>query len=179
MKYLVFVFIFIFSSCEVTKQSLKNKSSTDKIVNTDTVLDTEKTSKTITERVVEGGEINSTIKPEDERERDENGLLIDLIQEIKDGGLTKTIHYKPDGSVDVDCRLAEMFERIQQENVERDNSIISIMENLEQRLVVKEKEKTESISSSAFIYFFIGMALFVVIVMAVFFKMIKSHLPVL
>lgn len=177
MRYLVFILMLIVSSCTVLKQATKDKSATDKLTNTDTVVDTEKTSKTITERVVEGGDINTTIPPESERERDENGLLKDLIQEIKDGGLTKTIHYKPDGSVDVDCRLAEMFERIQQENVERDNSIISIMENFEERLVKKESEKTESVSPTVLIYFFVGMALFVVIVMVVFFKMIKSQLP--
>lgn len=163
-KLLILCAILSLSSCEVSKKAAKQLTDLSSKTDTATQVDTVNESNKITERTVEGGNIKTNIPSESNRERDENGLLKELVQEIKDGGLTKTIYYKSDGSVDVDCRLAEMFERIQEQNVQRDNSIITMVEQLELQIKLKDSEKTESVSPAIILYAFIGMTLLILIV---------------
>ena len=165
----------LFCSCDIQKRAVKQKEQTEKTTDTTNKVDKESKTTTVTERTVEGGNIRTEIIPEKDRERDATGTIKELVQEIKDGGLTKTIYYKPNGSVEVDCRLAEMFERIQQENVERDNSIITIIENLETRLIAKESEKTEKFDSDIILYGFIGLGFLIVIVGGAFLWFMKKQ----
>lgn len=178
MRLLFFLLcIFILTSCEITKRATKQKTETQKETTTDTQVDKFNESKTVTERTIEGGNIRTEIIPINERERDETGAIKELVQEIKDGGLTKTIYYKPDGSVDVDCRLAEMFERIEQENIERDNSIITTVENLEQQIKFKDSEKTEETSTSFIWAGMIGIVIILGGAMFLIFKILNSRIP--
>lgn len=171
------LFFLIFSSCEITKRATKEKIETEKETTTDNQIDKVNESKTVTERTVEGGNIRTQIIPIEDRERDATGAIKELVQEIKDGGLTKTIYYKPDGSVDVDCRLAEMFERIEQENIERDNSIITIVENLEQQIKAKDSEKTEEVKDSFIWAGMIGIVLVLGLGQFLAFRILNARIP--
>ncbi|MEP0266566.1 hypothetical protein [Dokdonia sp.] len=172
---LLFITIVFLQSCDITKRAVKSKIETEKQTNTDTKVDKVNESKTITERKVEGGNIRTQIIPEKDRERDDTGAIKELVQEIKEGGLTKTVIYKQDGSVDVDCRLAEMFERIEQENVERDNSIITIVENLEEQIKSKDSEKTEKVNTSFIWAGMIGILLVFITALFLFYKLINKR----
>lgn len=135
--------------CESSKQSLKSKQDIEQTTQENTQNDIKTQSKKTTERTVEGGTISGDIIPLKDRERDDSGDLKELIQEIKEGGLTKTVYYRPDGTVNVECKLAEMFERIQEENIKTDNSIIARLDTLDQQIKEKDKLKETEFKDTA------------------------------
>ncbi len=106
----------ILSACGLKKEVKKSTRDTE-VQN-----DKQSIATTVTEEKRDGGSIRTGILPVDMRPRDEFGALEELVQEIKDGGLTKTIYYKPDGTVDVDCTADEIWTRIEKRLEERDNS---------------------------------------------------------
>ena len=123
----------------------------------------------VTEEKRDGGQLFTPIIPIENRERDENGLVKELIQELKDGSLTKTIYYKPDGSVDVDCTEDEIWVRIEEKLNERDLSIKTTEEK------IKDKEKTEEFDSSVILYAFIGLGFIILVGCIVFSRILLKH----
>lgn len=160
--YIIAVFILLFS-CDIQKKALKTKSSTE------TKKDIVSESVKVTEEKREGGKIISHIKPIEQRERDSNGNLKELIDVIKEGGLTKTIYYKPDGKVDVECTADEIWTRIEEKINQRDNTIV------EADVKEKDKEKEEKFDSSFIIYIILGV-IFIVLIVAFFgFKLLSQN----
>lgn len=147
MRKLVIILLCLCFNCNVSKKATKAK--TQKTEQKDVT-----TSKTIvTEEKRDGGTIHSTIIPESQREKDENGFK-EILKEFKEGGLTKTIYYKPDGSVDIDCIGDEIWKRVEEKIDERDLSKI----DTEEKLKLQEKEKTFSFKDIYFLYIFLGIA---------------------
>lgn len=137
--------------CESSKQAIKSKQDIEQTTQENTQNDIKTQSKTTTERTVEGGTISGDIIPLEDRERDDSGAIKELIQELKEGGLTKTVYYRPDGTVNVECKLAEMFERIQEENIKTDNSIIARLDTLDQQIKNKDKTKETEFKDTAIV----------------------------
>lgn len=144
---LIVSILFTLFSCDIQKKAVKSKRDTT------TQNDIVKESTKVTEEKREGGSIKSEIIPIQERERDENGQIKELIQTLRDGGLTKTIYYKPDGRVDVDCTADEIWTRIEEKLNERDNSVT------ETEVKEKEREKEENFDSSVILYFMGGIVI--------------------
>ena len=138
--------ILLVVSCSASKT--KTRKQTDTEQKNDIVTESTK----VTEEKREGGNIVSHIKPIEKRERDENGDIKELIEEIRDGGLTKTIYYKPDGSVDVECTADEIWKRIEEKQRQKDESII----NTDIKEATKEKESM--LNGTFIIYVFLGLA---------------------
>lgn len=158
--WLIFLTILlIFSSCKTTKDFAKKKENTTEQKNVTT-----KISK-LTETKREGGQISTDIIPENQRLKDENGQIKELVQELKKGGLTKTIIYKPDGKVNVECTADEIWTRIQEKIQEQDNSII----NTE----TKEKQKFKQVEFDSKIVLFIVLG-FVLVAFIFFYFLFKS-----
>lgn len=158
--------LLFFTSCEIQKKAFKDKT------NTETQNDIVRESTEVTQEKREGGNLHTGIIPESERARDENGDIKELIQTLKDGGLTKTIYYKPDGTVDVDCTADEIWIRIEKRLNERDTSTSEINSK------VKDKEKTEKLSSSIVLYGFLGIGFIIMIVAFFGFRYLKSIIRV-
>jgi biopolymer transport protein ExbD len=152
-KIMLFVLV---SSCTVKKQAVKRKTTKveAKDVTTSVV-------RTIQEKRP-GKQITTEIIPIEKRERDQNGQIKELIKEFKEGGLTKTILYKPDGSVNVQC-IEDAIDRIITEKYnQRDNSVIT------EQTKEKEKQKEEKFNPAPFIY---GLIALLVILFIAFFVM--------
>ena len=180
MKKIIFVFLLLsFLTCESSKQAVKNKTSTEVETQQNERRDITNESSKVTERRVEGGSLSSDIIPLEKRERDDSGAIKLLIDEIKDGGLTKTIYYKPDGSVSVECKLAELFETIQEENRQTDNSIILRFEQLEQSIKDKDSSKETSTKDSFIWALFGSVVVIMLFAMFLFYKVIDKRLKAL
>lgn len=169
MKKLVIIivcFIF-FSSCSILKEAQKEKTNTE--------IENDITSKgnKITEEKVKGGKIESDILPESQREKDENGLFKEFIQTFVNGGLTKTIIYKPDGSVHTTCEQEEIYRKV------IENYIIQDKSRLEQETKDKQSKKEEKINSEIVLYFMFGFALIVLILAFFGFKILSKNTAIL
>lgn len=165
--------------CESSKQAVKNKTSTELQTEQDEKRNVTNESKKITERIVEGGFLKSDIIPLEERERDASGAIKELIDEIKDGGLTKTVYYRPDGSVSIECKLAEMFERTQEESRQTDLSIINRVEELAQSIKDKDSLKETSTKDSFIWALFVSVLFIMFFAMFLFYKIIDKRLKAL
>lgn len=118
------------TGCNLLRKVDNKKSDIKENTQTETT-----TNRTIEEKV-EGGKIKSDIKPESEREKDSlTGLYKELVETFKDGGLTKTIYYKPDGSVAVDCEHEAFLRRIIEQILEKEDS------QKEEKVQEKDSEK--------------------------------------
>jgi len=166
-------------SCDVTKRALTAKAETQQTTQTDEKRDITREGTTVKETTREGGEITTDILPLEERPRDENGNFEELIQTIKDGGLTKTIYYRPDGTASVNCDAADILERIESSMIERDNSLIKRMDQIEQKSKVKEQEKKKEFKTSSILYMFGGLTIFVVGALGFFYVLMKKQLAAL
>ncbi|WP_422105566.1 hypothetical protein [Winogradskyella sp.] len=160
--YCIAIALVFLCGCDIQKKAAKAKRDT--ITQNDIVKESTK----VTEEKRDGGQIFSGIIPIEQRERDENGDIKELIQTLRDGALTKTIYYKPDGSVDVDCTADEIWTRIEEKLNERNNSQIQVQEK------EKDSEKEENFDSSVILYGFMGIA--VIMIIFVFFAMRQSKL---
>jgi hypothetical protein len=142
-------------SCAVKKESTKKKVKKveAKDVSTEIV-------RSIQEKR-EGGQIKTEIIPIEKRERNENGELKELIKTIKNGGLTKTVVYRPDGKVDVECTADEIYRLIEEKIKQSDNSFIT------QEIKEKEKQKEEKFNPTPFFVSLIVLAL--LFIFAIFF----------
>lgn len=149
--FILFVWIMFFS-CDTTKKAIKSKKETT------TQNDIAKESSEVIETKREGGTLKTDIIPYEERERDANGDIKELVQTLKDGGLTKTIYYKPDGKVDVECTADEIWTRIEKKLNERDNSLT------EKQSKDKDQLKEVDFQSEIILYGFIGLALIVAVI---------------
>jgi hypothetical protein len=138
-------------SCSVKKDSAKKKikSVEAKDVNTEIVRSIQEKRK--------GGKITTEIIPVEKRERDENGELKELIETIKDGGLTKTVIYRPDGKVDVECTADEIYRLIKEKIKQQDNSIVK------EEVKEKQKQKEEKFNPAPFIFGLIGLAIILLV----------------
>jgi len=167
MKNLTIIYLlcglFLFTGCDIKKQAIKSKAEVQE--QTDTV----ETATKVTEEKREGGQIQTPIIPYEDRERDTSGAIKELIQEIKDGGLTKTITYRPDGGVDVECTADEIWVRIE-EQLEKRESKQRAEETLQ-----KQKEKEESFDSTAFLYGVLGFAVIVLGAIFIVLRMVLSQ----
>jgi len=115
---IIFLILGLVSSCDLLRSVSNNKKRSEL---TQRQIDSIKTwgsnSITTTEQT-RGGKLTNRIIPKDERKLDSlTGLYEELVQKYNDGGLTKTIYYRPDGSVDVECehegRLLTIIEKNQ------------------------------------------------------------------
>jgi len=115
---IIFLILGLVSSCDLLRSVQNNKKRSEL---TQRQIDSIKTwgsnSITTTEQT-RGGKLTNRIIPKDERKLDSlTGLYEELVQKYNDGGLTKTIYYRPDGSVDVECehegRLLTIIEKNQ------------------------------------------------------------------
>lgn len=154
MKKLIFISVFAvyLFGCDTTKKAVKTKTDTT------TKNDIIKESTTVTETKSEGGNLKTEITPLEDRERDSNGEIKELVEVLKDGGLTKTIYYKPDGKVDVECTADEIWTRIEQQLNERDNSI------KEETKKDKDRSKEVDFQSEVILYAFAGLALIIAVI---------------
>lgn len=161
----VFVLLIILlTSCEVSKQAFKLRNDINKETLETVSNNIETVENTTSEKIREGGYISTDIIPENERERDENGDIKELIQEMIDGGLTKTIYYRPDGSTKVDCKASDILERLETSIVTRDKTFSDRLDKLDQKINAKEVDKKASIGSEVILYIFIGFALLIFVV---------------
>ena len=149
--------------CDTTKQAQKNKTDTE------TKNNIIKESFKVTETKRQGGDIKTTIIPENKRERELDGSIKELTQTIRDGGLTKTIYYKPDGSVNVDCKADEIWERIEEKLNEKDLST--------KKEIEKEKNKTKDVDfqSEVILYGFLGIGFIVAIISFFLFRYLNQN----
>jgi hypothetical protein len=104
-----------------------------------------------------GGEIKTEIIPIENRERDENGDLKELVKTIKEGGLTKTVIYRPDGKVDVECTADEIYRLIEEKIQQREQSITS------EQTKEKNKQKEEVFNPTQFVFGFIFLVVLILI----------------
>lgn len=159
--------ILIFSSCSIFKQSGKIKTS--KEVQNDIVTETTK----ITEETRPGGTLTTTLKPEDDRPKDENGLLKEFIETFKSGPIEKTIYYKPDGSASVKCEVEDVLKRIEERILTTDNT------KTEETSKEKQKNKEENFQSEIFLYFFGAGFLLGSVALFFIFKMMNDNKKIL
>jgi ATP-dependent Zn protease len=133
-KLLILCAILSLSSCDILKESQKTKrdiqaNATEKV--------TVKNS---------GGSITSDILPEKERPKDAQGKIKDTIVVVKKDEITKTIYYKPDGSVRTTVECPDTF-------ITEERTLDLIDQSKE-----KESTKEESFQSEIIIYFMLGLA---------------------
>ncbi|PKH50869.1 hypothetical protein CXF68_09295 [Tenacibaculum sp. Bg11-29] len=168
MKNVIHLLIIVFlCSCSVTKDFTKDKKSTD--IKKDVRTQTTK----VTEEKRPGGILEAPITPLDERPRTDSGELKAFIQKYKDGGLTKTVYYKPDGSVDVKCLADEVFRRIEEQTNIQDSSEIAIDEKN------KTKKKEEKIMPEILLYIVLGMVLVFFIMTFFMYKTLNQNKAIL
>jgi len=144
MKKIIFYLILVLvaaSGCKSLRTvfNTKEKEKTRENTHLDITEKENSNSNKITVERVSGGNINARIIPEDERPRDESGALKEFKQILKDGGLTKTIIYKPDGSVDVECEHEGRYLTIienQQHQAEKNTQLMRELANM-----IKAKDK--------------------------------------
>lgn len=134
-------------SCDIQKKAIKTKEATQK------QNDIVKQSVKVTEEKRPGGKIKTSILPEKDREKDENGNFKQFIQELRDGALTKTIYYKQDGGVDIDCTSDEIWKRIEERLQERDNSKINT------QVTEKKREKEETFKTAVIPFVILGLGI--------------------
>jgi len=175
MKRYAFILLLLLSGCKVLKQSQKTKDDISSSKQLTEQKDITTSQSKVTTRKREGGQLITDIIPLEERPRDENGNLKELIQTLKDGGLTKTIYYRPDGSATVNCDTADILERIEETLTTKDKSIIKRLDNFERWVLQKEKEKEESISPITILYFMIGLAIVFGVGLLIVFRQLKSY----
>jgi len=137
---IILICLVFHTSCRIKKDAVKTKTSTEK------QNDINRKITKVTEQKREGGNIKTSVLPEEKRERDENGNFKEFVQLLKDGALTKEIHYKSDGTIDIDCTADEIWTRIEERLDERDKSIIKTDTK------EKVKSKDESFGNSILIY---------------------------
>lgn len=166
-KIIILISIIFLYGCDTTKKAIKTKTDTT------TQNDIVKESTKVTETKREGGTIKSDIIPLEDRERDENGNIKELIETLRDGALTKTIYYKPDGNVDVECTADEIWTRIEEKLNERDNSIT------EEQIKEKDRSKEVDFQSQVILYGFAGIGLIVAIIAFFGFRFLNQNTKIL
>jgi flagellar basal body-associated protein FliL len=129
------------NSCDILKESKKAKK------------DIARNSETFETIVNKGGVISSDILSENKRSRDKNGKIIDTVIVIKKDEITKTIYYRPDGSVTTSVQCPETFITKKEFQEFTDNS------------KYKENKKEEKFDSSFIIYAILGIVLLVIVVL--------------
>lgn len=165
MKKVIFLLIIAIglTSCDTTKKAVKSKTNTLK------KNDITEVSTKVSETKRDGGEVFTTIKPESQREKELDGSIRELTQTIKDGGLTKTIYYKPDGSVDVDCTADDIWLRIEEKLNKKDLST--------EQTDTKEKEKDKQVEfkTEIILYGFLGIGFIVAIIAFFLFRYLNQN----
>ena len=167
MKKLFIILLLLASciqSCSIQKRSTKKKIQTEEFKDVTTSM-----LRTIKEKRA-GEQITTPIIPVEKRERDENGDFKEFIKEFKKGGLTKTVYYKPDGSVDVQC-IEDAIDRLITEKIKQQDNTVTNTETKE-----KNKEKEESFQSEIILYIVIGLVCFVILAMVIFFRVINKKI---
>jgi len=139
----IFLILVLVSGCNLLRNVENQKS---KIELTQQQIDSIKTSgssERITTDRTEGGKITGRIIPKSERQLDSlTGLYKELVEKFQDGGLTKTVYYRPDGSVDVECehegRLLTIIEKNQWQNEQYLNMLLEKNEQTKEKNTEKE-----------------------------------------
>lgn len=153
------LFCLLLTSCDIQKRAVKTKKNTAKTIEQVDKNDITTQSSTVTQRYLPSGSITTDLLPIEQRPIDENGELKKLIQKIKDGPLTKTIIYKPDGSSQVKCDVDAIVERTVKEVLQVDNSTSDKKETTTEDLKEKEREKEENFDAAALLYAIVGVGL--------------------
>lgn len=168
MKKLIIILIIAFiSSCNILKDKQKTK------INSSEKKDVVETITRVTEEKRPGGNLKATILPEEKRPRNNDGSLKAFLDKFKDGPLTKTVYYKPDGSVDVNCIADEVFRRIEEKKILEDNTITDTS------IKKKSKIKEEGLKSITVLYFMTGLALVVFVIIFLLFKNLSKNTKLL
>jgi len=150
-------------ACDTTKTAIKSKTETEK------KNDVTSFSTKVTEEKRPGGLITTRIIPENQREKELDGSIKELTQTIKDGGLTKTIYYKPDGSIDVDCTADEIWQRIEERLSVRDLSTTN------EKTKDKDSKKEVDFNASVILYGFLGLGFIVAIIAFFLFRYLNQN----
>lgn len=141
-KLLIISLLLLFSNCSLLKKVDKKKETTEENQTDTSFISTEQKSETSTKITEPGGSIKTALIPLQERYDELTGQYRELKEIFQDGGLTKTVYYKPDGTTEVDCtaeeRLIEIFE---QSSKTQNEFNVRIIERLKQ---LESKEKEES-----------------------------------
>ena len=142
MKKLIVILVLVFlSGCKLFKKVNKVKALEEEKSIEQTTSNSNENIERTTKITEEGGRLYTDIVSLEKRYDSITGLYKELKQTYKDGGLTKTIYYKPDGSVGVDCsntgRLIEINEIASRQQNEFNTKIIERLESLE----TKDKEE--------------------------------------
>ncbi len=167
LLYLSFCIIFFISGCSATKEVKKTKKETT----TDQQNDIEKTGTIITEETQEGGSTSIPIIPLEDRERDEMGELKEMIQEIKDGGVTGRVTYYKDGTADCECDEKALQRKIIEMYEERDRT--KIQTDTEES--TKEKKESFELSDTIILSIMGGLVILGSIVIFLMFKKINAQ----
>lgn len=140
MKKLITIILisFLIVGCAANKKVSKKSKET----NTEQETQANQTGTIVTEETQEGGSTSAEIIPIEERERDELGELKEMINEIKDGGVTQRIIYRSDGSVECECEVEDLQRKII-EMYEKEE-----LTRIEQQEKETEKDKEESFKLS-------------------------------
>lgn len=115
---ITFLILGLVTSCDLLRSVENSKKKTKLTQSQIDSLKSSGSSERITTEQTKGGKLTNRIIPESERAIDSlTGLYKELVEKFKDGGLTKTVYYRPDGSVDVECenegRLLTIIEKNQ------------------------------------------------------------------
>lgn len=140
---ITFLILVLVSSCNLLR-SVDNKKSNTVLSQKqiDSIKSSGSNSVTTTEQTAPG-RLSGRIIPENERAIDSlTGLYKALVQKFKDGPLTKTVYYRPDGSVDVECenegRLLTIIEKNQWQSEQYLNMLLEKEESTKEKNSDKE-----------------------------------------
>ena len=142
-KIVVFLLMLLLSSCQL----LRKVDRVDReVVSTAVENNDKKLNETIDRKTTiteSGGVIATDLIPLADRYDEITGLYRELMQTFKDGGITKTIYYRPDGSTRVDCtaqdRVIETLETIDREQSETNSLVLERLDRLETEKIESEK----------------------------------------
>lgn len=105
------------TGCNVSRKVAETEKDTDE--KTEAVIKTTRT----TEEKLPNEKISGDIIPRSERLLDSiTGLYEAFKEQQSKGPLTRTVIYKPDGTTQVDCELAEFYRRIVEDIIENKSS---------------------------------------------------------
>lgn len=149
--FFISVCLFALLSCDIKKQALKTKN------------DIEKTKTTKVTETNKGGTITTDIIPEKDRPRDEQGRIIDTIIQVKKDEITKTIYYKPDGSVRTETICPDTYITREEFETEIDKT------------KTKDTEKEEKFDSNIILYFMITIIVLGAIALFLLYKTLNKN----